>query len=63
MLAFGGVVGSHELFEGDIDATFMMLIARKMLYEIFDIDAPKLATDDFWDWIYGKKPLPKLGKA
>ncbi|MBQ7387642.1 MAG: hypothetical protein IJW03_05710 [Clostridia bacterium] len=58
MLAFGGVVGSHQLFEGDIDATLMMLIARKQLYGLFDIPAPPLDATDFWDWIYGKKPLP-----
>ena len=63
MLAFGGVVGSHELFEGDIDATMMMLIARRELYLIYGEDAPKLNTDNFWDWIYGKKPMPKLNKA
>ena len=63
MYSFGGVVGSHELFEGDIDATLMMLIARKQLYLIFGVPAPYLNTDDFWDWISGKKPMPKLGKA
>ena len=56
--SFGGVVGSHCLFEGDIDSTLMMLIARKQLYSLFDVDAPDLNTDDFWDWIDGKKPLP-----
>ena len=63
MYSFGGVVGSHELFEGDIDATLMMLIARKQLYLIFGVPAPYLNTDDFWDWISGKKPMPTLGKA
>lgn len=63
MYSFGGVVGSHQLFEGDIDATLMMLIARKELYLIFGAQAPHLSTDDFWDWISGKKPLPKLGRA
>ena len=63
MYSFGGVVGSHQLFEGDIDATLMMLIARKQLYLIFGVPAPYLNTDDFWDWISGKKPLPKLGRA
>lgn len=52
MRSFGGVVGSHGLNEGDIDATMMMLIARKTLYKIFDIDAPYLNTDGFWDKIY-----------
>lgn len=60
MLSFGGVVGSHEQNEGDIDATLMMLIARKTLYSIFDAKAPDLDTTDFWSWIYGKKPMPKL---
>lgn len=61
MLSFGGVVGSHEQNEGDIDATLMMLIARKTLYAIFDAKAPDLDTTDFWSWIYGKKPMPALG--
>ena len=63
MYSFGGVVGSHELFEGDIDATLMMLIARKQLYLIFGVQAPYLNTDNFWRWIGGELPLPKLGKA
>ncbi len=58
MHSFGGVVGSHELFEGDIDATLMMLIARKTLYNIFDVEAPYFDTTDFWAQIYGEKPLP-----
>ena len=62
MLAFGGVVGSHELFEGDIDATLMMLIARKTLYNIFDVEAPYFDTTDFWAWIYGEKEMPKVGE-
>lgn len=55
---FGGVQGSHGLYEGDIDATLMMLIARKMVYAIFDIKAPDLNTDNFWAWIDGSLPLP-----
>ena len=62
MLSFGGVIGSHQLFEGDIDATLMMLIARKTLYNIFDVEAPYLDTTDFWAQIYGEKKLPKLYK-
>ena len=58
MVSFGGVVGSHGLFEGDIDATLMMLIARKEIYLIFGTSAPPLNTDNFWEWISGKKPLP-----
>ena len=60
MVSFGGVKGSHGLFEGDIDATLMMLIARKMLYNIFDAEAPLLPSEDFWTWIYGEKPMPSL---
>ena len=62
MLAFGGVVGSHELFEGDIDATLMMLIARRTLYNIFDTEAPYFDTTDFWAWIYGEKEMPSIGE-
>ena len=50
--------GSHGLYEGDIDATLMMLIARKQIYSLFDLKAPLLNTDDFWAWIEGTKPLP-----
>ena len=60
MYSFGGVVGSHQLNEGDIDATLMMLIARKTLYSIFEVPAPPLESADFWDWITGKKPLPEI---
>ena len=60
MISFGGVTGSHGLFEGDIDATLMMLIARKMLYNIFDAEAPLLPAEDFWAWIGGQKPMPSL---
>lgn len=59
MVSFGGVVGSHGLYEGDIDATAMMLVARRQLYEIFDMKAPLLNTDNFWDWISGKLPMPE----
>ena len=60
MYSFGGVVGSHELNEGDIDATKMMLIARRTLYSLLDLEAPILDATDFWDWIYGRKPMPKI---
>ena len=60
MYSFGGVVGSHQLNEGDIDATLMMLIARAELYFIFEVAPPKLESADFWDWITGKKPLPEI---
>ncbi len=58
MVSFGGVVGSHGLFEGDIDATLMILIARKTLYMLFDVPAPSLDAHDFWNWIEGRKPMP-----
>lgn len=60
MRAFGGVVGSHQLNEGDIDATLMMLIARNTLYSIFGVSAPPLEASDFWNWITKKKPLPNI---
>lgn len=63
MRSFGGVVGSHELFEGDIDATLMMLIARNAVYNIFDVEAPYFDTTDFWAQIYGEKPMPSPYKA
>jgi len=58
MKSFGGVVGSHELYEGDIDATLMVLITRNALYNIFDLTAPPLASSDFWNWITGEKEMP-----
>ena len=60
MKAFGGVVGSHQLHEGDIDATLMMLIARNTLYSIFDMEAPALPSEGFWDYLLGNKPLPEI---
>ena len=62
MKAFGGVVGSHQLHEGDIDATLMMLIARNTLYSIFDMKAPALPSEGFWDYLLGNKPLPEIYK-
>ena len=58
MISFGGVKGSHGLFEGDIDATLMMMIARKEIYTIFSVNAPLLNTENVWAWISGEKPLP-----
>ena len=60
---FGGVKGSHGVYEGDIDATLMMLIARKQIYALFDIKAPDLNTDNFWAWIDGSLPLPNPYEA
>ena len=60
MKAFGGVIGSHCLHEGDIDATLMMLIARSAFYKLLDRKAPPLDEPDFWDWLEGKKPLPEI---
>jgi len=58
MVSFGGVKGSHGLWEGDLDGTLMILIARNALYSIFGVTAPPLKADDFWDWITGKKEMP-----
>lgn len=58
MVAFGGVTGSHGLYEGDIDATLMMLIVRNELYSILGGKAPKLPADRFWAWITGEEALP-----
>ena len=60
MTEFGGVLGSHGLNEGDIDATLMMLIAREAVYNIFDVQPAPLYAPDFWDWLTAKKPLPEI---
>jgi hypothetical protein len=60
MVSFGGVVGSHGLFEGDIDATAMMCTARRELYRLLGLTASPLPAPDFWDWASGKKPLPEI---
>ncbi len=60
MISFGGIDGSHGMNEGDIDATLMMLIARKTLYSLFDAQAPSLLAEDFWAWISGEKSMPAL---
>ena len=58
MKVFGGVLGSHGLHEGDIDATLMMLIARTALYKIFDLEPKPLYEPDLWRWITGELPTP-----
>lgn len=60
MVSFGGVVGSHGLFEGDIDATAMMCTARRELYRLLGLTVSPLPAPDFWDWASGKKPLPEI---
>jgi hypothetical protein len=60
MVYFGGVQGSHGVHEGDIDATLMMLIARNAFYQIFGVTSPALKSEDFWDYLSGKKSLPEL---
>ncbi len=50
MKSFGGVVGSHELYEGDVDSTLMILVMRTELYRILDLDPPKIPCGDgFWE--------------
>ena len=63
MVSFGGVVGSHGLFEGDIDATAMMLTARRELYQLLGLEATRLDASCFWNWVSGKKPLPEIELA
>lgn len=55
---YHGIVTSHGLFEGDTNATLMILIAREELYNIFEVTAPPLKADHFWDWITGKQEMP-----
>jgi len=62
MISFGGVVGSHGLFEGDIDATLMMLIARSELYRLLGLEPARLTLDGYWDMILGNIPTPPVGK-
>lgn len=54
MISFGGVTGSHGLFEGDIDATMMMLVARAELYRLLGLTAPILTHEQFWQKVLGK---------
>lgn len=50
MKSFGGVVGSHELYEGDVDSTLMILVLRTELYRILDLDPPKISCGEgFWE--------------
>ena len=55
---YHGIVTSHGLFEGDTNATLMILIAREELYNIFEVTAPPLKADHFWNWITGKEEMP-----
>lgn len=63
MISFGGVVGSHGLFEGDIDATAMMLIARRELYQLLGLSATPLDASSFWAWVSGKEPIPPITRV
>ena len=59
MSNFGGIYGSHQLWEGDVDSTLMILVARKEVYALMGVSAPALQfSPDFWDWIEEKKPTP-----
>lgn len=55
---FGGIYGSHQLWEGDIDSAMMIMVARNEMYKIFGITAPKLHMDGFWDILEGKAAPP-----
>lgn len=59
MSNFGGIYGSHQLWEGDVDSAIMILTARNEIYGILDIVPPKLHFDpDFWNWIEGTAETP-----
>ena len=59
MSNFGGIYSSHELWEGDVDSTLMILIARKGVYNLMGVNAPLLDfDDDFWKWIDGSAETP-----
>ncbi len=59
MSNFGGIYSSHELWEGDVDSTLMILIARKGVYNLMGVAAPLLEFDDnFWNWIDGSAETP-----
>lgn len=59
MGTFGGVAGSHQLWEGDVDSTVMLLTARREVYSLAGISPPELpAGEDFWRWISGTEAVP-----
>lgn len=56
---FGGVAGSHQKWEGDIDSVKMFVNVRNSLYTTVGATATKLHMhEDFWDWITGAKETP-----
>lgn len=56
---FGGIYGSHQLWEADVDSCHMFLAVRSSLYSMLGMRAPKLKLpDDFWYWITGEKETP-----
>ncbi len=55
---FGGIYGTHQLWEGDIDSVMMILTARDEIYKIYGLKAPKLHMDNFWDILEGKQSPP-----
>lgn len=59
MESFGGVIGSHQLNEGDVDSTVMILTMRSDLYRILGIPTSQIPMgEDFWNWITGSETLP-----
>lgn len=66
MSNFGGIYGSHQLWEGDVDSTVMILTVRNEVYGILGISTPPLKFDpDFWNWIEGtvETPSPYADKS
>lgn len=55
---FGGIYGTHQLWEGDIDSVMMIMVARREMYSIYGIKAPMLHMDGFWDILMGKTEVP-----
>lgn len=58
MIDYGGVTGSHGLWEGDIDSTVMILTGRKAIYDLLDEREPVLTMEGFWEILSGNMGRP-----
>ena len=60
MATFGGVVCGHQLWEGDVDSTSMMLTFRKEVYNLMGVSAPKIKVgeEEYWKYFTGEVEIP-----
>lgn len=56
---FSGIPVCDGLWEGDVDSNSMIMTARKEIYNILGVAAPKMKVgEDLWKWISGEMETP-----